>query len=131
MSNIAEITEQNIIHEVAVESGHLLPWHMSLFSYDDKLYTIIACVEKGDKSKKIWQMFGEFSDDLSKLIVFPRPLTDYNSYRGAALVNEQGIFILYSTTVHEHILGSKSVDGRDVVMAHMPFTDLCREIKQN
>ncbi len=131
MNSIEDIKEQNQVHQVTVESGRLLPWHMSLFHYEEKLYTIIACVERGDKSRKIWQMLGVFNDDLSQLKVFPRPLTDYNSYRGAACVNEQGIFVMYSTTVHESIPGSKSADGRDVVMASMPFCELLNEIKQN
>ena len=129
-SKIEDITERRTIQEVAVESGNLLPWHMSLFQYGGKLYTIIACVEKGDKSKKVWQMLGAFSDDLSRLRVFPQPLTDYNSYRGAAYVNEQGRFVLYSTTVHERIRASRSVDGRDVVMASMPFAELLRDIEE-
>ncbi len=131
MNSIEDIKEQNQVHQVTVESGRLLPWHMSLFHYEEKLYTIIACVERGDKSRKIWQMLGVFNDDLSQLKVFPRPLTDYNSYRGAACVNEQGIFTLYSTTVHESILGSKSVDGRDIVMASRSFGKLLNEINQN
>lgn len=131
MHNIEEINNHNISAKVAVESGNLLPWHMSIFNYGDKLYTIIACVEKGDKSRKIWQMLGEFNDDLSQLSVFPKPLTDYNSYRGSACVSDQGYFVLYSTTVHEHIQGSKSVDGRDILMASMPFGELLNEIKKN
>lgn len=130
LDDIVDLKKQNVTQKVAVDSSHLLPWHMSLFHHEGKLYTIIACVEKGDKSRKIWQMLGEFNDDLSKLTVFPRPLTDYNSYRGAAYVNDQGIFVLYSTTVHERVRGSQSVDGRDVVMANKPFGELLIEIKK-
>lgn len=127
MNSIPEIRENREAHKVEVESGNLLPWHMSLFQYEGKLYTIIACVVRGDRERKIWQMLGEFSEDLSRLKVYPRPLTDFNSYRGAAYVNEEGIFGLYSTTVHERIPGSKSVDGRDVVLASMPFSEVLRK----
>lgn len=131
MNRIEEIHEKKEVHIIEVESGNLLPWHMSLFQHDGKLYTIIACVERGDRERKIWQMLGEFSDDLSRLKVYPRPLTDFNSYRGAAYVTEDGIFGLYSTTVHERIPGSKSVDGRDVVLASIRFAELLKEIRQS
>ena len=110
--------------KIRVNCGQLLPWHMSVFQYSDTMYSIIACVIKGDKTKKIWQMLGIFNRDLSELTILPRPLTDYNSYRGSACVNDDGLFILYSTTVMEHIPGSKAVDGRDVIMASMPFKKL-------
>lgn len=112
------------------EDSKVLPWHMSLFHFNNKLYTVIACVEKG-KKEKIWQMLGEFNDDLSELKIFPHPLTDYNSYRGSASVDDRGVFVLYTTTVHEKIKGSKAVDGRNILMASMPFTDLLREIQKN
>lgn len=127
MSGLSELEKPKRVYKVEVEAGDLLPWHMSLFHYDGRLYTIIACVLKGDKTKKIWQMLGEFNENLSRLKVYPHPLTDYNSYRGAACVNNQGVFGLYSTTVHERIPGSKSVDGRDVVLASMPFSEVLRK----
>ena len=127
--DINEITACNKSQKIKLDSGNLLPWHMSLFHFGGKLYTIIACVEKGDRPIKIWQMLGEFNDDLTNLKIYSKPLTDYNSYRGAAYVNEQGLFVLYSTTVHEYIHGSKSVDGRDVVMVSMPFAELLTKVE--
>lgn len=107
-----------------------LPWHMSIFEYRGVLYTIIACVEEGI-GHRCWQMLGVFSNDLSTLKIFKTPLTDYASYRGAALVRDDGEFILYNTTVHEKIKGGKSVDGREVMMAHMPFEELLSKLKEN
>lgn len=108
--------------------GNYEPWHMSVFMTNNKLYTVIACIKDGIK-QRCWQMLGEFSDDLSELKIFQTPLSDYNSYRGAAIVRKDGEFILYSTTVHEKVNGSKSVDGRDVIMAHMPFERLLSELR--
>jgi hypothetical protein len=127
--SLNEICDAIECKRVSVKSGNYLPWHMSLFPHNDKLFSIVACVEKGKKDT-IWQMLGEFNDELSELTIYPTPLTDYNSYRGAACVNEQGMFVLYSSTLHEHIQGSKSVDGRDIVMANMPFSELLDKIKQ-
>ena len=79
---------------------------------------------------RCWQMLGEFDDDLTYLKIYRTPLTDYASYRGAACVTDSGLFVLYSTTVHEKIKGSKSVDGRDVIMAKMPFNELLRMLKE-
>ena len=112
-------TSTNWVH-VDVEHGNLLPWHMSLLMYKDTLYTIIACVRKGEK-ERCWQMLGRFSDDLTSLKIYNTPLTDYSSYRGAACVTSEGVFVLYNTIVYETIKGSASVDGRDVIMAKMPI----------
>lgn len=111
------------IKKINVESCDYLPWHMSLFEYKQKIYTIIACVKK-EQPYRCWQMLGEFDENMTELKIFQTPLTDYNSYRGAACVTDNGEFVLYNTTVHEKIKGSTSVDGRDVLMAHMPFDKL-------
>lgn len=114
--------------KVKIDGGDLLPWHMSLFTYSERLFAIITCVVKGDRSRA-WQMLGEFTLDLSLLKIYPRPLTDYNSYRGAATVVD-GRFVLYSTTLHEKIQGSKSIDGRNIIMASMSMENLLQRLRQ-
>lgn len=116
--------------EVKVDKGLFEPWHMSLFKYKDCLYSIIACVRRGEK-QRCWQLLGEFNSDLSRLFIYQTPLTDFKSYRGSAIVDEKGEMILYSTTVNERIRGSKSVDGRDVIMAHAPFEQVLELLKKN
>ena len=116
--------------EIKIDKGIYEPWHMSLFHYKGVLYTIIACVKQGE-SHRCWQMLGEFSKDLTNLKIYQTPLTDYKSYRGSACVREDGEFILYSTTVHEKIKGGKSVDGREVIMAHMSFGNLLKLLREN
>lgn len=118
------------ITEVTLSNGDYEPWHMSVFTYKEKLYSIIACVKKGE-SHRCWQMLGEFNEDLSQLKIYQTPLTDYRSYRGAACVNDEGEFVLYSTTVREKVNGSKSVDGRDVIMAHTPFGALLASLQNS
>ena len=118
-----ELATSNTWEYVKVDSGQYLPWHMSLFNYNNRLYTIIACVEDGIP-QRCWQMLGVFSEDLSELKIYQTPLTNYSSYRGSAVIDNDGEFILYSTTVREKIKGSRSVDGRDVIMAHMPMNAL-------
>lgn len=115
---------------VDVEIEGYTPWHMSVFSYKNDNYAIVACVKHGEK-QRCWQMLGKFNKDLSKLKIFKKPLTDYNSYRGAACVDEKGEFILYNTTVHERIKGSKAVDGRDVIMAHGQFDEVLKRVNNN
>jgi len=128
--SVEDLTPDNkCFKKVKVNAGDMLPWHMSLFQTEGKLFTIIACVKRGDPTRKVWQMFGEFSTDLSELTIYSTPLTDFNSYRGSACVNDDGVFVLYSTTVWEKIKGSNSVDGRDIIVAHMPFTTLLNEIR--
>lgn len=129
MRTIDALKENSSIEQVEVISHELLPWHMSLFQYEDKLYTIIACVKRGDVTCKIWQMLGEFTNGLSELHIYQTPLTDYNSYRGAACVRPDGLFILYTSTMYENIRGSRAVDGRDILMAQMPFEQLLKKIR--
>lgn len=130
LDNIDELSSNMNYRKIQVHSHDMLPWHMSLFSYKDTLYTIIACVKNGDKTKKIWQMLGEFDKNLSELTIYSTPLTDYNSYRGAAYVREDGMFVLYSTTLWEYLKGTKSVDGRDVILAQDMFVDLLEKIRK-
>ncbi len=112
---------------VKVNGGDLLPWHMSLFTYNEELYTIITCVKKGDTSH-LWQMMGKFNPDVTELTIYPRPLTDSNSYRGAAVVVDEN-FVLYTTTLNDKVKGSKSVDGRDILMASMPMKELIKQLE--
>jgi hypothetical protein len=113
---------------VEIDSGNYLPWHMSLFKEGDHLYAIVACVKRGEK-QRCWQMLGVFSDDLKRLHIYQKPLTDYKSYRSSALImNEQ--FVLYNTVVHEKVKGSKSVDGRDIIMAYTGFEHLLDTLKE-
>ena len=74
-------------------------------------------------------MLGEFADDFSSLRVYKTPLTDYNSYRSSAIVHD-GQFILYNSTVDEKIPGGKSVDGREIIVAEMPFKDVISKLRQ-
>ena len=114
--------------EVKVKTDDFLPWHMSVFSWQEKLYAIVACVRRGE-GHRCWQMLGELNDDLSELKINNTPLTDYKSYRGAAYVREDGEFFLYNTAVYETIKGGQSVDGREIIVAHMPFVELLSKIR--
>jgi hypothetical protein len=117
-----------LCHHVEIDVSEFIPWHMSLFSHNDSLYAIVACVKRGTTSR-CFQMLGEFSEDLSKLKIFKQPLTDYNSYRGSGYVSTDNIFHLYTTTVHEKIIGGTSIDGREILYAQMPFEDLITKLK--
>lgn len=128
--SVDDIRKNEDWEKVEVDIPGFLPWHMSIFAYGNKLYSIIACVKQNVRAR-CWQYMGEFSEDLSYLYVYRTPLTDYASYRSAACVNETGDFVLYNTTVREKIKGGKSVDGREVIMAHMPFSDLLKRLREN
>ena len=128
--NVEDAIKNIDANKITVLSKGMIPWHMSLFQYDGVLYTVITCVKEGDMSLKLWQMLGRFDESLDSLIIFPTPLTDYNSYRGCAQVDEEGVFVLYTPTVHEKIHGSQSVDGRDVLSANVLFKELLNRINQ-
>ena len=114
---------------IEVTSSDMIPWHISLFVYNEYLYAIVTCVKEGDPSLKMWQMLGVFDKELKKFTIFPSPLTDLNSYRGSAIVDKEGSFVLYTPTVHEKIVGAKSVDGRDILVATKYFEDILTLIK--
>lgn len=114
---------------VCINEYEYLPWHMSVFEYDGKLYSVLACVKKGEP-KYCYQLLGEFSSTLDKLTIYNKPLTDYNSYRGHAYVDDNGFFHLYTTTVREKLHNGKSVDGREILTASMNFEDLLKQVRQ-
>lgn len=109
--------------DVHVDVNEWIPWHMSLLNYNEKLYSIVACVKRGEPHR-CYQMLGVFDDDLGRMTIYPTPLSDIPSYRGAAYVDEKGMFVLYNTTVYEKMKGGRSVDGREIIMASMPFEKL-------
>lgn len=115
-------------HTVEIQSDGFIPWHMSLFQHENVLYAIIACIKKG-QPKRCWQMLGRFNSSLSVLTIFQMPLTSMKSYRGAAFVDKNGLFVLYSTTVGERINGGRSVDGREVVLTTSQFSSLLNTIQ--
>lgn len=120
-----DMVEWSEAKNVFIDKGTYEPWHMSVFKYGEKLYAVMACVKSGE-SHRCWQMLGEFDETLGSLKIYQTPLSDYRSYRGAAIVRNDGEFILYNTTVQETMKGGKSVDGREVIMAHMPFEKLMK-----
>ena len=127
--SVLGLMNENDKKKIVVKSDNMLPWHMSLFTYHERLFAIVTCVEKDDNSH-LWQMLGEFDEDLSVIRIFQMPLTDYNSYRGSAYVDKDGIFHLYSTTLREKIQGGKSIDGREVILASKSFLDILNRVKK-
>ena len=115
--------------EIQISGGNYVPWHFSVFKYDNSLYAIVACI-KGGKSKRLYQMLGKFDDNLNNLTIYPRPLVDIPSYRGAAYVTDEGDIILYSTTDRYYVAGSKSVDGKDIIMMKAPFERVLTQLEK-
>lgn len=116
------------ICRINIETVDYQPWHMSVFDYKGKLYSVLACIKGGTK-QRCYQMLGEFSEDLTSLHVFQTPLTDMKSYRGDATVLPNGKFVLY-TAIIEPFPGSKSVDGRDIVEAEDSFESVLSRVKE-
>lgn len=119
--------EQNVSKIEVTKPDNILPWHFSLFQYNNKAYAVIACVERGRKNRCI-QMLGEFDEKLSLLRIFETPLTKLSSYRSCAFVDDTGMFVLYNATVNEYFKNDKSVDGRSIVITKMNFEKLLDKI---
>ncbi len=125
--NLEKVTEDVEWKKIEVESGDYLPWHMSVFSNEGLLYAVVACIKKGT-GHRCYQMLGRFSEDLKVLKIYKTPLTDYMSYRSSAIVKDEH-FLLYNAVVREKVKGSKSVDGRDILMAKMNFSLLIQTLE--
>lgn len=110
---------------IDITGSKYIPWHMSLFTYCDVLYAIVSCVQPGIDHKCV-QLLGVFSENLTKMHLCETPLCDMNSYRGSAFVDSHGDFVLYTTTVHEKVIGNRSVDGRNILLAQRDFKDILR-----
>lgn len=119
--------EQKISKIEVTKPDNILPWHFSLFQYNNKVYAVIACVERGRRNRCI-QMLGEFDEKLSLLRIFDKPLTRISSYRSCAFVDDKGMFVLYNATVNEYFKNDKSVDGRSIVVTKMNFEKLLDKI---
>lgn len=109
---------------------NLEPWHMSVFPYDGKLYSVICCVDIDKSTSQVRRAFNYLavSEDWENFRIYPRPLCNIASYRSAACVNNEGVFVLYLATLSYDPVGNLSTDGRNIVMASMPFVDLLKEI---
>lgn len=118
------------------------PWHMDVFQYSGKLYAIVcAYVPKENHFQNI-PIVGRFlvkerhcyqylavSDDGINFKVYPKPLTTINSYRSSAFVREDGMFILYISTIDYKPRCSISQDGRNIMLAFKPFKEVINECK--
>ena len=116
-------------YDIQLATPEFLPWHMSLFVHEGVIYTIIACVKKGDP-RRIIQHIGIMDVENGELTICETPLTDYNSYRSSAYVDEDGTFVLYNATLHENVAGCSSVDGRDILVAKCPFHSILSELQK-
>lgn len=128
-NSIDHLKKTTSFETIEIDINDLLPWHMSLFTHNDTLYTIITCARKKCKIITMQQYLGRFDKGLSQLHIFKKPLVGLNSYRGAACVLSDESFVLYTTTVHENITGSESVDGRNILLAHMSFPELLKVLQ--
>lgn len=119
------------------------PWHFDVFKYQDKLYAIICAYVHEDPffehvpiiarfvshERKCFQYLAE-SDDGINFTVFNKPLTTVSSYRSSAFVREDGMLVLYISTLGYKPKGNISEDGRNIMMAYKPFEQILKDVKR-
>lgn len=127
---IEELAKEQRMYKINMQPSKYLPWHLSVFEFKGNLYSIIACPEKGNPHKII-QRIAKLDIENGQMYISETPLTDYNSYRSSAYVDDYGDLNLYNATLHEKIKGSKSVDGRDIIVAKMPFSVILADFSKN
>lgn len=117
-----------------ISSFHAKPWHIDVFKFQDKLYAIICAYIHEDPfwghipfiarftshERKCYQYLAESEDGIN-FKVYDKPLTTINSYRSSAFVRDDGLFVLYISTLGYRPKGNISEDGRNIMMASMPF----------
>jgi hypothetical protein len=120
------------------------PWHFDVFRYQDNLYAIICAYVHEDPflehvpiiaryvshERKCFQYLAKSEDGIN-FTAFNKPLTTINSYRSSAFVREDGMFVLYISTLGYKPKGNVSEDGRNIMMAYKPFEQVLKEFKDN
>lgn len=120
------------------------PWHFDVFKYKDKLYAVICAyvhpkslflanvpiVARFVSHERTCYQYLAVSDDGINFNVFNKPLTKVNSYRSSAFVREDGMFVLYISTLGYKPQGNISEDGRNIMMAYKPFEQVLKELKE-
>lgn len=98
----------------------LEPWHMSVFEHNGKLYSIMCAKTRGYNGPDSGKIYlGEFDSTGTDLYIHRKPLTDFNSYRGDAYIDDDGNFILYSINYPE----------RSVRVSSIPFDELLNKVR--
>lgn len=118
------------------------PWHIDVFSYKNKLYAVICAYVHEDYLLEHIPYISRFftherkchqylavSEDGMNFKVFDKPLTKINSYRSSAFVREDGLFVIYISTLGYKPKGNQSEDGRNIMVAYKPFEDILKKIK--
>lgn len=109
--------------------GHdIEPWHLDVFEHGGKLYAIVACTV--DYTPNNTYNFLAVSEDWENFRIYDRPLSNIKSYRSSAFVREDGMFIIYLATLGYKPAGNVTLDGRNIVVASIPFDKLLDEIKK-
>lgn len=106
-------------------------WHMQVFKHNNEFYAIVCATdwsaETNNKPLKQYLAYG--GSDGFKFIIYEKPLVSYESYRGAAYVREDGLFVLYTTVVSTEWSGEYSVDGREVLLCTANFNEMLNVIR--
>lgn len=110
----------------SIWGNNIEPWHMDVFTYNNKFYAIVNAADWNDGAKNK-QYLAESSNGFD-FKIYPTPLIDYNSYRGSAYVREDGLFVLYSTVI-EPSLAVHSVDGREIILCYQDFNTVLNQVK--
>lgn len=110
------------------------PWHIDVFQYQGKLYAIICAYIHPNKyilkipflrrfylKERYCIQYLAVSNDGINFKAYKKPLTSINSYRSSAFIREDGMFVLYISTLAYRPKGDVSVDGRNIMVAYKPF----------
>ena len=118
------------------------PWHIDVFNYHGKLFAIICAYIHPNKfilkipylrrfylKERYCTQYLAVSDDGINFKAYDKPLTSINSYRSSAFVREDGLFVLYISTLAYRPKGNVSEDGRNIMVAYKPFCEILNSLK--
>lgn len=107
----------------------LEPWHMSVFEYNGKLYSIVCAKTRGFNGADSGRIYlGIFDDTGTNLYIFRKPLTDFRTYRSDAYVRDDGVFVLYASMFDEPYGGINN--ARRILADAMDFEKLLSRVRR-
>lgn len=110
--------------------GSIELWHFDIFDYQNTLYMVLCAVNNNGKSSSM-STYLAVSYDRKNFNIFPKPLfSDFCTYRPSFYINNKNKFVLYLST-NDTAASTYSVDGREIAVASMDFSDLLKTLKEN
>jgi hypothetical protein len=119
------------VRKIGILGHQIEPWHLSVFEYAGRYYSIICGTTRGVPSISSGRIYlAEFDANVKNLFIYSKPLFELRAYRSDAYVDENGLFVLYANTFEDTSYGGYSgTQGKDIFVASMDFETLLKKLR--